>query len=64
VSNVANLAALIKDRLDVDPTLKPELSRLLSTAQEDPKTHSFVVLDNAKVGKIVSIGTVQGNVSF
>jgi hypothetical protein len=65
-TNTTEVAKLLSDKLQAEPALKAELGQLVAAAEQDNRAHDFVVrvMDNAKVGKIVSIGTVIGNVTF
>jgi hypothetical protein len=65
-TNTTEVAKILSNKLQAEPSLKEELSQLVAAAEQDNRAHDFVVrvMDNARVGKIVSIGTVIGNVSF
>lgn len=65
-THTSEVAKALSARLEADPSLKEELTRLLATAEQDRQTHGFVVqvMDNAKVGKITNIGTIIGTVNF
>jgi hypothetical protein len=60
----AELAEVLESRLDADPALVAELTRLVEQVKADPQTASFVttVQDNAQVGKLTNIGQVSGDV--
>lgn len=63
---VTEVARAISAQLASDGAAKEELGRLIIKAREDGAAGGFVVqvMEGAKVGKIVSIGTVIGDVSF
>jgi hypothetical protein len=63
-ARTAELAEVLQPRLDADPALVAELTRLVEQAKADPQTASFVttVQDNAQVGKLTNIGQVTGDV--
>lgn len=60
------LARIVDEAIQKDPALKSNLEALLERAKQDDATQSFVVqvFDGANVGKIVTIGTVNGNVTI
>jgi hypothetical protein len=62
---VTELAEVLDKRMKADPNFAKELASLVKEAGQDPGSGSFVtqVMDNARVGKIVNIGSA-GNVSF
>lgn len=51
-------------RLEADPPLVAELTRLVEEAKAESQTASFVttVQDNAHVGKLTNIGQISGDV--
>jgi hypothetical protein len=63
-ARTAELAEVLTPRLEADPRLVAELSRLVEQAKADPQTASFVttVADNAQVGRITNIGQITGDV--
>ena len=63
-ARTAELAEVLTPRLEADPRLVAELTRLVDQAKADPQTASFVttVQDNARVGRIISIGQITGDV--
>jgi hypothetical protein len=60
-ARTADLAEVLQPRLEADPQLAAELTRLVEEAQ--PQTAAFVttVQDNARVGKLTNIGQVTGD---
>jgi hypothetical protein len=65
-ARAAELAEVLTPRLEADPRLVAELTRLVEQAKADPQTASFVttVQDNARVGRITNIGQITGNVQL
>jgi hypothetical protein len=65
-ARTAELAEVLQPRLEADPQLVAELTRLVDQAKADPQTASFVttVQDNASVGKLTNIGQITGDVHF
>jgi hypothetical protein len=63
-ARAAELAEVLTPRLETDPRLVAELTRLVDEAKADPQTASFVttIQDNARVGRITNIGQVTGDV--
>jgi hypothetical protein len=63
-ARAAELAEVLQPRLEADPRLVAELTRLVEQARADPQTASFVttVQDNARVGRITNIGQITGDV--
>jgi hypothetical protein len=63
-ARTAELAEVLQPRLEADPQLVAELTRLVEAAKAEPQTASFVtaVQDNARVGKLTNIGQVTGDV--
>ena len=63
-ARTAELAEVLQSRLEADPRLVAELTRLVEQAKADPQTASFVtnVQDNASVGKLTNIGQITGDV--
>ena len=63
---VTEIARAISAQLTSDGGVREELERLIAGAREDGAAGGFVVhvMEGAKVGKIVSIGTVIGDVNF
>jgi hypothetical protein len=64
-ARTAEVAEVLGDRLQADPTFAEELARLIDQAKAtSPQTASFVttVQDNAYVGKLTNIGQVGGDV--
>jgi hypothetical protein len=63
-ARTTDLAEVLGPRLDADPGLVAELTRLVEQVKGDPQTASFVttVQDNAQVGKLTNIGQVSGDV--
>lgn len=63
---VTEVARGVSAQLESDIAAKEELHRLLAAAGQDGAVGGFVVqvMDGTKVGKIVSIGTVIGDVTF
>ena len=63
-ARTAELAEVLQPRLEGDPRLVAELTRLVEQAKNEPQTASFVttVQDNAQVGKLTNIGQVSGDV--
>jgi hypothetical protein len=63
-ARTAELAEVLTSRLEADPRLVAELTRLVEEARADPQTASFVttVADNAQVGRIANIGQITGDV--
>jgi hypothetical protein len=62
----AELAEVLAERVETDPAFAAELARLVEEARAEPITNRFVttVRDNAQVGKLTNIGTVEGDVHF
>jgi hypothetical protein len=62
-ARTAELAEVLQPRLEADPQLVAELTRLVEEAKAEPQTASFVttVQDNARVGKLTNIGQVTGD---
>jgi hypothetical protein len=60
----AELAEVLQPRLEADPRLVAELTRLVEEAKADPQTASFVttVQDNARVGRVTNVGQITGDV--
>jgi hypothetical protein len=65
-ARTAELAEVLTPRLEADPRLVAELTRLVEEAKADPQTASFVttVQDNARVGRIANIGQITGDVQL
>jgi hypothetical protein len=63
-ARTAELAEVLQPRLEADPPLAAELTRLVEQAKAEPQTASFVttVQDNARVGKLTNIGQITGDV--
>ncbi|HEX8862963.1 MAG TPA: hypothetical protein VGC06_28490 [Actinomycetes bacterium] len=63
-ARTAELGEVLQPRLEADPRLVAELTRLVEQARADPQTASFVttVQDNARVGRITNIGQITGDV--
>jgi hypothetical protein len=63
-ARAAELAEVLTPRLEAEPRLVAELTRLVEQAKSDPQTASFVttVQDNARVGRITNIGQITGDV--
>jgi hypothetical protein len=63
-ARTAELAEVLQPRLDADPRLVAELTRLVEETKADPQTAAFVttVQDNARVGRITNIGQITGDV--
>jgi hypothetical protein len=63
-ARTAELAEVLTPRLEADPRMVAELTRLVDQAKADPQTASFVttVQDNARVGRITNIGQITGDV--
>jgi hypothetical protein len=62
-ARTAELAEVLQPRLEADPQLVAELTRLVEEAKAQPQTAAFVttVQDNARVGKLTNIGQVTGD---
>jgi hypothetical protein len=62
-ARTAELAEVLQPRLEADPPLVAELTRLAEQAKAEPQTAAFVttVQDNARVGKLTNIGQVTGD---
>jgi hypothetical protein len=60
------LAEVLENRMEADTEFADHLAGLIAEAEADPQTGRFVttVRDNAKVGKIVNIGTIIGETKF
>lgn len=58
-ARAAELAEVLNDLLKSDPSFADELRKVVSRAEQDSATASFVtqVRDNARVGKITNIGS-------
>jgi hypothetical protein len=65
-ARTAEVAEVLQPRLEADPALVAEVTRLVEEAKADPQTASFVttVQDNASVGQITNIGQITGNVQL
>ncbi|PWE53669.1 hypothetical protein DEM27_24300 [Metarhizobium album] len=65
-TTIEAVALIVNEAIQKDPALKSNLDALLERAKQDDATHSFVVqvFEGARVGKIVTIGTVNGNVTI
>jgi hypothetical protein len=63
-ARTAELAEVLQPRLEADPQLVAELTRLVEEAKAQPQAAAFVttVQDNARVGKVTNIGQVSGDV--
>jgi hypothetical protein len=63
-ARTTELAEVLQPRLEADPQLVAELTRLVEQAKAQPQTSSFVttVQDNARVGKLTNISQITGNV--
>jgi hypothetical protein len=64
-ARTAEVAEVLGDRLQADPSFAQELERLIEQAKAaSPQAASFVttVQDNAQVGKLTNIGQVSGDV--
>jgi hypothetical protein len=63
-ARTAELVEVLQPRLEADPPLVAELTRLVEEAKAEPQTAAFVttVQGNARVGKLTNIGQVSGNV--
>lgn len=62
-ARTAELAEVLQPRLEADPQLVAELTRLVEEAKAQPQTAAFVttVQGNAQVGKLTNIGQVTGD---
>src|SRR5919204_5105186 len=62
-AHTAELAEVLQPRLEADPQLVAELTRLVEEAKIQPQTAAFVttVQDNAHVGRLTNIGQVTGD---
>jgi hypothetical protein len=62
-ARTAELAEVLQPRLEADPQLLAELTRLVEEAKAQPQTATFVttVQGNAQVGKLTNIGQVTGD---
>jgi hypothetical protein len=58
------LALALQARADDDPPFAAELAELVRLAEGEPRVNSIMVGGRAIVGKIVTIGHVEGDVSF
>jgi hypothetical protein len=65
-ARTAELAEILAERVESDPAFAAELARVIEEAQAEPGTNRFVttVRDNAQVGKLTNIGTIEGDVLF
>ena len=63
-ARTTDFAEVLIPRLEADPRLVAELTRLVDQAKANPQTASFVtsVEDNARVGRITNIGQITGDV--
>lgn len=63
-ARAAELAEVLTPRLEAEPGLVAELTRLVEEAKANPQTASFVttVQGNASVGKLTNIGQITGDV--
>jgi hypothetical protein len=63
-ARTAEVAEVLQPRLEADPQLVAELTRLVEAAKAEPQTAAFVttVQDNARVGKLTNIGQITGDV--
>jgi hypothetical protein len=63
-ARTAELAEVLQPRLEADPQLVAEFTRLVEAAKAEPQAAAFVttVQDNARVGKLTNIGQVTGDV--
>jgi hypothetical protein len=63
-ARATELAEVLQPRLEADPGLVAELTRLVDQAKADPQTAAFVttVQDNARVGRLTNIGQVTGDI--
>jgi hypothetical protein len=64
-ARTAEVAEVLSDRLQADPTFAEELAQLIDHAKAaSPQAASFVttVQGNAQVGKLTNIGQVSGDV--
>jgi hypothetical protein len=64
-ARTAEVAEVLGDRLQTDPTFADELAQLIDQAKAtSPQAASFVttVQGNARVGKLTNIGQVSGDV--
>jgi hypothetical protein len=62
-ARTAELAEVLQPRLEADPQLAAELTRLVEEAKAQPQAATFVttVQGNAQVGKLTNIGQVTGD---
>jgi hypothetical protein len=58
---IAELAGVLQQRLDTEPTLVAELTRLVEAVKVDPQTASFfaTVQGNARVDRLTTIGNLH-----
>jgi hypothetical protein len=65
-ARIRELAELLDERVKAEPAFAQELTHLVEEAGKQPESASFLteVMDNAKVGKIVNIATIHGDVHF
>jgi len=65
-ARTAELAEVLQPRLEAEPRLVAELTRLVDQAKADPQTAAFVttIQGNASVGKLTNIGQITGNVQL
>jgi hypothetical protein len=65
-ARTAELAEVLQPRLDADPGLVAELTRLVEEAKAQPQMAAFVttVQGNARVGKLTNIGQITGDAHF
>jgi hypothetical protein len=63
-ARTAELAEVLQPRLEAEPQLVAELTRLVEEAKAEPQAAAFVttVQDNARVGKLTNIGQITGDV--
>lgn len=63
-ARTAELAEVLQPRLEADPQLLAELTRLVEEAKAAPQAAAFVttVQGNAQVGKLTNVGQVTGDV--
>jgi hypothetical protein len=63
-ARTAELAEVLQPRLEADPRLAVDLTRLVEQAKTDQQTAWFVTLvqGNARVGKLTNVGQISGDV--
>lgn len=63
-SAVEDLAEELQERARGDESFASTLAELVRASHENPRTSHIAVDGQAQVGKIVTMGNVQGNVTF